>query len=70
MGIVAIHPAEYVATRIALGDIEGAWLAFRQQYAEGIAAAKRGEPLRDYRPTGWQLGWQYQQHKGEDHGNK
>lgn len=57
MSIVAIHPAEYVATRLAAGDTEGARLAQMAQYREGQAAALQEVAAQYWRPAAWLEGW-------------
>ncbi len=52
-----LQPGEYVAARLAVGDIEGAELTAAFQYREGLLAATYDVPFADFRPTNWQRGW-------------
>lgn len=50
-------PAEYVATRLAAGDVDGAVIAATLQHAEGFRANCAGVEYQEFRPAGWQEGW-------------
>jgi len=50
-------PAEYVAARLAVGDITGAQIAAELQHAEGFRANCAGVEYQEFRTAAWQQGW-------------
>lgn len=52
-----IHPAEYVAVRLAKGDTEGAQIAATLQHAAGFRANCNGVDFQEFRPAAWIDGW-------------
>ena len=50
-------PAEYVAARLAVGDITGAEIAATIQHAEGFRANCNGVAFQEFRTAAWRQGW-------------
>jgi hypothetical protein len=51
------HPAEYVAARLAVGDVTGAAIAATLQHAEGFRANCAGVEFQEFRTAAWRDGW-------------